>query len=157
MKRPMAEKAVRVFLDSNIILSGLISDKGAPRVILDILCLNLPYINGMTGKYNTIEIERNITKQIPDAISLYRKYFPKLNLEIVPLPSIDEVRKFSGHISDKDVPVIISAINGKADILVTGDKKDFEKLKIMGKYPFKILSPTEFLNEIQHEILKAIE
>jgi len=157
MKRPMAERAVRVFLDSNIILSGLISDKGAPRIILDILCLNLPFIIGMTGKYNIIEIERNIIKKIPDAMPLYKKYFQKLDLEIVPLPSIDEVSKFSGHISDKDVPVIVSAIKGRADILVTGDKKDFEKLKITGRYPFKILNPTEFLKEIQHEILEIIE
>jgi len=55
----MAEKVVRVFLDSNVILSGLISEKGAPRIILDILCLGLPFLTGITGRYNIIEIERD--------------------------------------------------------------------------------------------------
>jgi predicted nucleic acid-binding protein len=153
MKRPMAEEAVRVFLDSNVILSGFISDKGAPRIILDILCLNLPFLIGMTGRYNVIEIERNLTKKIPDAILVYKKYFPELNLKIVPLPTPEELKKFTSHISGKDVPVIISAINGKADYLVTGDKKDFEKLKKKGDYPFKILSPSEFLDTIGPQLI----
>jgi predicted nucleic acid-binding protein len=157
MKRPMAKEAVRVFLDSNVILSGFISDRGAPRIILDILCLKLPFLTGMTGRYNIAEIERNLTRKIPDAIPVYRQYFPELNLTIVPLPSADEVLKFGSHISVKDVPVIISAINGKADFLVTGDKKDFGKLMMKRDYPFRILSPSEFLDAIISEIVKFLE
>jgi predicted nucleic acid-binding protein len=56
----MAKKAIKIFLDSNVILSGLLSDKGAPRVILDILCLELPLLKGATGEYNLLEIEKNI-------------------------------------------------------------------------------------------------
>ena len=48
----MIKRAVRVFLDSNVILSGLFSDRGAPRIILDILSLNLSFITGITGRYN---------------------------------------------------------------------------------------------------------
>lgn len=67
------------------------------------------------------------------------------------------MQKFSSHISGKDVPVIVSAVNGKADFLVTGDKKDFEKLKIKRDYPFRILSPSEFLDAITPEIVKFLE
>jgi hypothetical protein len=38
----MAIRIVRVFLDSNVILSGLLSDQGAPRTILDLLTLKVP-------------------------------------------------------------------------------------------------------------------
>jgi len=38
-----------------------------------------------------------------------------------------DIKKLSGQIADKDVPVLASAINSNADFLVTGDKKDFEK------------------------------
>lgn len=54
MKKPMAKKAIKVFLDSNVILSGLLSDKGAPRIILDILSLRLPFVIGITGQYNIL-------------------------------------------------------------------------------------------------------
>lgn len=153
----MAEKAVRVFLNSNVILSSLLSDKGAPRIILDILSLRLPFLIGVTGRYSIIEIERNLSNKMPAIFSVYKEYLPKLNLEIIPLPSAEDVRKFSGHISDKDVPVLASAIMSNGDFLVTGDKKDFARLKEKGSYPLKILSPSEFLDIIVPEIIKFME
>ena len=83
------------------------------------------------------------------------QYLPLLNLEVIPLPSPAEIKKLSGITSDKDIPVLASAIRAGADFLVTGDKKDFIKLK--GKNPFKILSPAEFLDVILPEVLKALE
>ena len=153
--KPMAKRGVKVFLDSNVIISGLFSDKGAPRVILDLLCLGLPVLTGATGEYNLIEIERNLKKKMPDILPIYKKYLPLLNLEVIPLPSPGEINKLSGTTSDKDIPVLASAIRAGADFLVTGDKKDFIKLK--GKNPFKILSPAEFLDVIMPEVLKALE
>ncbi len=152
----MAKKVVRVFLDSNVILSGLFSDKGAPCIILDMLCLKPPFLTGITGQYNIIEIERNLAKKMPALLPVYKKYLPYINLEIIPMPSSAEVKKFFGHISPKDVPVLVSAIKGKADFLVTGDKKDFEKLKVKRGYPFKIVDPSDLLNIIFKEVFKEI-
>jgi predicted nucleic acid-binding protein len=151
----MKKRAVKVFLDSNVILSGLISDKGAPRIILDILSLGLPFITGVTGRYNLIEIERNLKKKVPDVLPTYRYYLPKMNLTIVPLPSAEEVRRYAGRISEKDVPVIVSAIKAKADFLVTGDKKDFEKIKARDDYSCVIVNPAEFLETILPAIIKG--
>jgi predicted nucleic acid-binding protein len=44
----MAKRTFRVFLDSNVILSGLLSDKGAPRLVLDLSNLQLPFLLGLT-------------------------------------------------------------------------------------------------------------
>lgn len=151
----MAKSPVRVFLDSNVILSGLISDTGAPRIILDILTLGLPTLVGMTGRYNIIEIERNISKKAPKVLPIYTEYIPRLHLVIVPLPSYDEVERYHGVIADKDTPVLASAIKGKADFLVTGDKKHFEKAKNAIGNPCKILSPAEFLDELATVLTKA--
>jgi putative PIN family toxin of toxin-antitoxin system len=153
----MAKKIVRVFFDSNVILSGLISERGAPRIILDIFSLGLPFLRGITGQYNIIEIERNLSKKLSDVLPIYNKYFPELDLEIIPLPSIEEIENFSNEVKDisaKDIPVLVSAIEGKADFLVTGDKKDFGKLKKGGTYSFKIVDPSEFLDSILPEILQ---
>lgn len=153
----MVKKGVRVFLDSNVILSGLFSDTGSPRIILDIISLNLPIIQALTGRYNIIEIERNLKKKMPSAISVYNDYLPKLNLEIISMPSTAAIKNLSGHTSDKDIPVLASAITVKADFLVTGDKRDFGKLRIKGGYQFKIASPSEFLEDILPEILKSAD
>jgi len=153
----MAKRVVKIFLDSNVILSGLISDKGAPRIILDILSLNLPFLKGVTGEYNLIEIERNMKKKIPQALPVYKKYLSKLNLEIIPIPSYEEIKKFSEYISGKDIPVVVSAIKGKVDFLITGDKKHFESLKRKRDFPVKILDPSEFCGEILSKIIEEFK
>ncbi|NVO00729.1 MAG: PIN domain-containing protein [Geobacteraceae bacterium] len=144
----MARKSpeIRIFLDSNVIISGLLSDKGAPRIILDLLCLNLPNLRGLTGRYNLIEVERNLQRKLPLALPVFQNYFPRLNLEIVPLPAPVELEPWAGVTAEKDIPVIVSAINGKADFLITGDHKDFGGLKSDKKIPCKIVTPTEFVN-----------
>lgn len=152
----MAKKISRIFLDSNVVLSGLFSEKSAPRIILDILSLKLPFLIGLTGKYNLIEIERNLTKKLPGSLSLYKAYSAKMNLKIIPIPSHEEMKKFAGAIIEKDMPVLVSAVKGKTDFLVTGDKKDSEHLKTKGEYTFKILSPSEFVNVIIPEIVKQL-
>jgi predicted nucleic acid-binding protein len=153
----MGKKVVKVFLDSNVILSGLLSERGAPRILLDLLSLRLPFLIGSTGKYNLIEIERNLRKKMPSFLVLYKAYLPKLNLKVIPLPRPEDVKDFSGQIAEKDIPVLISAIRSKADFLVTGDKQHFGKMKELDKYPIHVVSPSEFIDSILPEILKGFE
>ena len=141
----MEKHPVKIFLDSNVILSGLLSDRGAPRLILDVLSLRLPVLQGATGKYNILEIERNLARKMPNLVPIYRKYMPLLDLEIVPLPSLETIQAMAGQSVDKDLPVLASATACRADYLVTGDKKDFTKAKESGGYCFQIVSPAEFL------------
>ncbi|MBM4350897.1 MAG: PIN domain-containing protein [Deltaproteobacteria bacterium] len=153
----MGKRVVKVFLDSNVVLSGLLSERGAPRIILDLLSLGLPFLIGSTGRYNLIEIERNLKNKMPGLLSLYKAYLPKLNLKVIPLPRPEDVRSFSGQIAEKDIPVLISAIQGKVDFLITGDKQHFGKMKGLDQYPFQVVTPSEFIDSILPEILKGFE
>ena len=153
----MGKKVVRVFLDSNVILSGLLSERGAPRILLDLLSLRLPFLIGSTGRYNLIEIERNIKKKMSGLFPLFKDHLPKLNLKVIPLPRLEDVRGFSGQIAEKEAPVLVSAIQSKADFLVTGDKQHFGKMKGIGGYPFEVVTPSEFIDSILPEILKGLE
>jgi uncharacterized protein len=153
----MGQRVVRIFLDSNVILSGLLSERGAPRILLDLLSLRLPFLMGSTGRYNLIEIERNLKKKRPDLLPSFRTYLPKLHLKVIPLPRPEDVRDFFGQIAEKDVPVLISAIESKADFLVTGDKQHFGKMKKLDKYPIRVVAPSEFIDTLLPEILKGLE
>ena len=70
------------------------------------------------------------------------------------LPSAEEIKLFDGIIHEKDAPVLASANKGKADFLLTGDKKHFQKLKTSGTCRFAIVSPAELLENILPELLK---
>lgn len=146
----MAKKTIKIFLDSNVILSGLLSDKGAPRVILDILCLELPFLKSATGEYNLSEIERNICRRLPAILDVYQSCLPKLRLEIVPLPPPEALKPYSGRIADKDAPVLASAVISGADYLVTGDKKDFDKFRDDANLPLKVLNSSELVILLGH-------
>ena len=152
----MGQKVVRGFRASKVILSGLLSERGAPRILLDLISLGLPFLLGSTGRYNLIEIERNLKKKMHGLFPLLQDDLPKLNLKVIPLPRPEDVRGFFGQIAEKDVPVLVSAIQSKADYLVTGDKKHFGKMKGHGEYPFEIVTPSEFIDSILPEILKDL-
>jgi len=153
----MGKKVVRVFLDSNVILSGLLSERGAPRILLDLLSLRLPFLIGSTGRYNLIEIERNLKKKMPGLFFFYKDYLPKLNLKVIPFPRPEDLRDFSGQIAEKDIPVLISAIRSKADFLVTGDKQHFGKMGELDKYPIHVVTPSEFIDSVLPEVLKGLK
>lgn len=148
IKRLMAKHPVKIFLDSNVILSGLLSERGTPRMILDVLTLHLPVLQGATGEYNILEIERNLARKMPNILPIYRKYLPLLCLEIVPLPEPETIAAMAGQSVAKDLPVLASAMACQADYLVTGDKKDFAKARESGKYCFQVMSPAEFLTGV---------
>lgn len=150
----MAKEEFRVFLDSNVIISGLLSDKGAPALIFDILSLNLPVLTALTGRYNIIEVERTIERKLPALMPAYKNYFSKADFQIVPLPTAAELKPFKGLINDKDIPVLASAAKGRADFVLTGDKRHFSRLKKSRACTFTVASPAEFLDAILPDLLK---
>ncbi len=153
--KPMEKRRLRVFLDSNVIISGLFSDRGAPRIMLDILSLDLPVLAAVTGAYNVEEVERNLITKLPAALPLFRSCLKPIGFEIVPLPERKNLAPLAGLTSEKDLPVLASALLGKADVLVTGDKRDLLKIR-KHNLPFAMLSPAEFLDEYLPEWLKKL-
>ena len=146
------EKDVRVFLDSNVILSGLLSPKGSPRILLDLLSLQVPLLKGITGQYNLEEIERNLRQRFPELYSVYEEYLPRLHLEVIKIPSDEEVCPLINKMSPKDAPVLASARLGKADYLITGDKKGFPQEVVK---PILRVTPAEFLNKALPSLIRS--
>jgi len=144
----MAKTEVKAFLDANVIISGVISDRAAPRVILELLCHDLPFIRAATGQYNIEEIERTIAKKLPEMGTVLYDFMSRLIIEIIPLPSRKSLAKYRGVIADEDLPVLVSALQYGADYLVTGDKRHFRGLAGKKDIPLKVCSPSEFVEII---------
>jgi len=123
-------------------------------MILDLLTLHLPILAGATGRYNLMEVERNLKKKMPAAIPLYREYLPRLGLEIVALPSRETVKSMTGVIAEKDIPVLASAVACSAEYLITGDKKDFAGLKTNRRFNLTIIGPPDFIEIVLPGIIK---
>jgi predicted nucleic acid-binding protein len=143
----------RIFLDSNLIFSGLISGQGAPRIVLDLLSLGVPMIQGVTGRFNLTEIERNIARKLPAALMVFDEYLPKLDLEIVPVPFREELEPFQGAVDDKDLPALASAAMGHSDFFITGDTKLLAQIARQSVFSIKSLGPADFLDRVLPDIL----
>jgi predicted nucleic acid-binding protein len=149
----MEKKTFKVFLDSGVILSGLTSERGAPRLILDILGLGLPVLRGVTGRCALTEIERNIARKLPAALMVLDEHLPKLDLEIVFLPFFDELAPFRGVVDDKDLPVLASAALAHADYFLTGDKRLLARIERAAGLSFRGSAPADFLGQVLPEVL----
>lgn len=145
---------MRIYLDTNVIISGLLSEEGYPRIILDLLSLGLPPLKGVTGRFNILELKRNIKKKLPALEKTFMESLKRLDLEVVRLPDIESVDKLKGVIAFKDTPVLASALGAGCDCLITGDKH-FRTTKVKRSgLKIKITSPAEFVEEIFPSIMK---
>jgi hypothetical protein len=69
----------------------------------------------------------------------------KLMLQVVPVPTREELKEYRGSVADEDLPVLVSAIRWGGDYLVTGDKKHFGGLRGSRIIPIKTCTPSEFI------------
>jgi len=141
---------IKAVLDTNVIVSGIISPKGAPRKILELAIdgkfkvLSSPSINKevlMVLCRKSIYSKYNLTEEIINAISDFLYETTILTDETYNLQIIKE--------DPQDNIFINCAVEGKANYIVTGDK---HLLSLKNYSKIEIVSPTRFL-----QILKEIK
>jgi uncharacterized protein len=76
----------------------------------------------LTNAYALAELERNIMAKQPEHLAVHKKFTGTLELVSSHVIELDV------RIAEKDRPILCGAVIGKADILLTGDKKDFGHL-----------------------------
>jgi predicted nucleic acid-binding protein len=109
---------MRVFLDANILFSASFPNSH----LADFLGELKHHAALLTNVHAMAEAERNIAAKQPGCLAAYETF--AASLERVPVQMFDlDVR-----LAEKDRPILCGAIAGKADFLLTGDKKDFGHL-----------------------------
>ncbi|HZS94221.1 MAG TPA: PIN domain-containing protein, partial [Chloroflexota bacterium] len=110
---------MRLLLDSTILIKGI----SFPRLPYEILRL------GLRGEAEIVvsplvldAARRNVRWKYPHLVGDYDAVIRNLDPEIVPDPTVDEVKKNLGLCRDEDdVPVALAAIAARVDYLVTND------------------------------------
>ena len=118
MKKP------HIFLDSSVLIAGVLSPTGAAHALLDLG--EHDYIYLMVSEYVIVESERSILKKSPRNIPILRDSIRRANLNIIRDPSQKENDDNLYLISDpNDVPILLSAMKAKVDFLATHNRKHF--------------------------------
>ena len=139
----MPEPKPRVFLDSNVIFSGLYSSRGAPAVILE------RFVDGslmiVVSQQVLDEVIRTIKEKLPEAISALRKLLVNTPPEIWKDPAPEEVKRCSGLLDVGDAAILAAAIAAQPDYFVTGDRHFTENPEIAEKAGVYIVTPAQFI------------
>jgi len=149
------ERKVRAVLDTNVFVSGLMGVKGPPRRIID------GWLDGRFTLVTSLHLAEELAHvldypRIADRIRLDRAEMDAIlaalvsESEIVPgeldLPGVTR--------DPKDDAVVASALEGKAEYLVSGD----EDLLVLEMYEgMLVVTPRQFLEILREEEASASE
>ena len=135
---------LRVFLDTNVIFSGLYSRRGPAGIIIDRFIDRGFAI--IVSQQVLEELVRTIKEKLPAALPALRKLLGSVSLEIVKDPDYEVVAEWAEIIHHDDAAILAAAVAAQPDYLVTGDKHFFEAPAIIEKSGLRIVTPNRFLD-----------
>ncbi len=146
----MAERAKpRVFLDSNVIFSGLYSGQGPPGRVIG---------HAVEGGFVTVlsrqvldEVVRTIAEKLPESLPSLRTLLENMPLEVCEDPDPASVEDWIGLVGKDDAPIAAAARTAEVDCLVSGDAHFLKARKAAARRGLKIVSPSDFLGRIEEE------
>jgi predicted nucleic acid-binding protein len=141
---------IRLFLDSNVLLAGIVSPWGLDKATLSLCAARLCKL--VLAEVVRDEVEENLlhhaqrlpTRESDELIDHYHRLMALTHPELVPYPSpalVGTNRHLIRH--EADVPVLLSAIASKPDWLLTHNIKHFTPA-IAKRATLRIATPADF-------------
>ena len=154
MERGDPSSTPRVFLDSGVLLEGLLAPWSASRALLILSRRRVFKI--ILAEYVKGEVEDNLLELVVpnprlanETINAYSTLLRLLQPEFVPLPTKQEVDRHRHLIRHQaDVPVLVSALKAAPDWFLTTNTRHFTK-QVALRTQLKIVTPQEFMMSIR--------
>ena len=139
----MSKPKPRVFLDSNVVFSGLYSSEGAPGVILE------HFVKGnlsvVVSQQVLEEVIRTIKEKLPDALTALRRLLINTPPEVVADPKLLDIERWTKKLHLGDAAILAAAISAQPDYFITGDRHFLDNQEIAENAGLKIVTPAQFL------------
>jgi predicted nucleic acid-binding protein len=129
---------MRLFLDTNVLLSACGSANGASSQIIELAALNRWHL--VVTPYVISEVQKNLPQLSPAALLEW----PAIQAHLLVMQDVYSIHLPTVFSVPKDRPVLFGAL-AWADVLLTLDKNDFQDLLGASFYRLAILKPGEFL------------
>ena len=137
-----------VFLDTNILFSAILFPKSTPDIALQ-KALNFPNI-AVTSDYCLMELHRKFSEKYPSKINSLNSFLKIFMFYVRIAKTTNNFVKLEEKVRDiNDRPILRSAIEINADVIITGDK---DLLELNLDHP-KPISPAQFLNNYWNYLL----
>jgi putative PIN family toxin of toxin-antitoxin system len=132
----------RVFLDTNVIFSGLYSSKGAPGKILELFIKG--EIDVVVSQQVLDEVVRTVKDKLPEALPALNTLLVNTPPEVVPSPEIEYIKQWPGVLSLADAAILAAAVASQTWNFVTVDRHFFKSTILLGT-GIIIETPASFL------------
>ena len=145
----MPKARPRVFLDSNVIFSGLYSPEGAPGIILERFVKGS--IRVVVSQQVLEEVIRTIKAKLPSALPSLRRLLVSTPPEVVADPQRRELERWMNKLPLGDAVILAAAIGAQPDYFITGDKHFTESPSIAEEAGLRIVTPAQFLGLLERD------
>ncbi len=136
-----------VFLDSNVIVSGLYSATGPPGAILREF--GQGHLQVVISPLVLEEVIGVLENKLPAALPVLRTLLLSSPPIIAREPVPEEISRWAALIHAEDAPILTAAINARADYLVSGDRH-FQRIRRSADLGgLRIVTPPEFMRELR--------
>lgn len=140
-------KGRKIFVDSDVILSSLLSSKGAANFLL-----NKVHLDFIISNISSVEIERGVKKlglDIKD-LTILKKKLKSVRLKNDDYNLKKIKRDFGGYISDEDdAHIVAGAKKSKAKVILSYNLRDFNRQKINDDLGIVVLTPAQYLQYLR--------
>lgn len=149
----MSQRRIRLFLDSNVLIAGMVSSWGLDKAILSLCAAKVCKL--VLAEVVRDEVEQALLMQ-PELssadsarpIQIYRRLMKLTDPDLVPYPDVSLVRASRSLIRhEPDVPVLLSAMASSPDWLLTHNRKHFTKV-VAQRTSLRIGTPADFFRTL---------
>ncbi len=135
---------IRVFLDANVLFSAALTEGGVARALFEV-AKKRKDITLLTTGYALEEARVNLERKAPQALLDLRGLLA--GVTVLEEPPMQLVQQLASLVPDPhDVPVLAGAVSARANLLVTGNAKDFETLYRTQVHGVLVLRPRDALD-----------
>jgi predicted nucleic acid-binding protein len=154
----MTPRLLRLFLDSNVLIGGIVSPWGLDKAVLSLCASRICRL--VLAEVVRDEVEEAILlrsgalspSEVEQVIADYRKLIALTRPELVPYPDVERVRsnrRLIRHLAD--VPVLLSAMASAPDWLLTHNTKHFTQ-DVARRAGHKSATPTAFFRALSRSV-----
>jgi len=141
---------LRVFLDSNVIYSGLLSPEGPAGIILRDFIIGK--ISVIISQKVLEEVIRTIGDELPDVLDNLKILLTNAPPRVVADPSLRDARTLTAKVSLSDAVILAAAVNAQPDYLITDDYYYLRKVGIEEETGLHIVTPEQFMAVMEKSV-----
>ena len=140
----MASKPeLRVFLDTNVIFSGLYSPDGAPGIILERFVKGS--ISVVVSQQVLEEVIRTVKEKLPGVLPVLRQLLVNTPPEVIADPKLPDIEPWRKKLHLGDAAILAAAVTAQPDYFVTGDRHFIGNQGIAEEAGLHIITPAQLL------------